>query len=192
MRTILFLVPDLQCYGYAKQATLLATTLPREQFVVHVGVLGKDGIFSKRLRQTGIPVHSVGASRSWLQGALGLRRLLRELSPDAVQAWGGAVPWAACARSVRLDRCPWKLIAVDPHPRIWLRAAAKVVAHFSHDAERIHYPHTRVISLAVEEHAPTLERAAFLQSCGLPGAARFVLCAGVMVKRHGFREAVWI
>jgi glycosyltransferase involved in cell wall biosynthesis len=192
MHTLLFLVPDLHCHGYAKQAALLATALPRDHFAVHVGVMGQDGVFSERLKQAGMPIHAVGASRSWLQGLFGLRRLLRELSPDAVQAWGGAVRWAGLVRMASLARCTWKLIAVEPPQEIWLRSAAEVVVHFSSDAERIRHPHPRVIPIAVEEQATVLERDTFLESCSLPSDCRFIFCAGAIEKGHGFREAVWI
>jgi glycosyltransferase involved in cell wall biosynthesis len=193
MRTTLFLVPDLSCRGYAKQATLLADALPRDQFAVHIGVLGENGVYSERLKQAQVPVHWLGASRSWVQGHASLQRLLRMLSPDLVQAWSGAVRWAALARIACFRRPQWELVAVEP-PReaIWLRLASNVIMHFPLHAQGADRPSSRVIPLAVEEKLPPLDRESFYRSGGLPADARILLGAGAIEQGHGFREAVWI
>ena len=193
MYTILFVVPDLQCHGYAKQAALLASALPRDQFAVHVGVLSEDGVFSEGLKQAGLPVHFLGSHRSWLHAFFALRCLLRTLTPDLVQSWSSAVCWAACAQRAMLKRRLLPLIAAEPPLHgFWLRQAARAVVHTQYDAGKTRHPQVRIIPPAVEENPAPLQRQAFLRECGLPEDARFILCAGAIEQDHGFREAVWI
>jgi len=113
-RRILLLVPDLGCHGAAKQAKLLASALPREQFTVQVGVAGNDGIFSKSLRDSGVAVHVLGDDPLWLRTLSRLKLLAREFAPHLIQAWSNAIRWAALARLGGFRRPSWKMIAVDP------------------------------------------------------------------------------
>ena len=183
MHTILFLVPDLIGHGYAKQAALLAGALPGNQFVVHVGVLGEDGVFSERLKQADVPIHFLGSTRSWLRPLFAARRLLRSLAPDLVQTWGGAVRWAACAQRAKLGRCLSPLIAVEPPVNgIWPRQAARAVVHSQQDAGKARLPRARIIPPAVEENPIPIQRDALLRDTGLPEDARFILCAGLIEK----------
>jgi glycosyltransferase involved in cell wall biosynthesis len=193
MHTILFLLPDLSCHGYAKQAALLARTLPRDQFAVHVAVLQAGGVFSERLEQAGLSIHVLRGSRTWFHVPIALHRLLRALAPDLVQAWDGAAPWAALARFAMFRRHRWPLVVVEPGLEgISVIQAARIVIHAPHGAGKVRHPRVKIVPPAVEVNPTPLQRQALLRECGLPDDARFVLCAGAIEKGHGFREAVWI
>jgi glycosyltransferase involved in cell wall biosynthesis len=66
------------------------------------------------------------------------------------------------------------------------------VVHSQQDAGKARLPRARIIPPAVEENPIPIQRDALLRDTGLPEDARFILCAGLIEKGCGFREAVWI
>ncbi|HEV3143109.1 MAG TPA: glycosyltransferase [Gemmataceae bacterium] len=190
IRTLLFLVPDLNCHGWAKQAMLLACALPKDQFGVHVGVLGEEGVFLEPLRAAGIPAHLFGARR--LSAWFALKRLLRQLSPELVQTWGSALPWAALAKMARLGWPKWKLLAVDPPKDFWLGLADSVVVSALQQVLENRHCHWHVIPPAVQNASNPSAQDVSHRELALPEGARYILCAGAIEKGHGFRVAVWI
>lgn len=89
MRRILFLVPDLDYRGHARQAMLLATTLPRERFATAVASLGPSGPWANRLTDVGIGLHQFERGHRFdFQHWFALRRVLRDFQPDLIHVWG--------------------------------------------------------------------------------------------------------
>jgi len=198
---ILHLIPDLGCTGTAKQLTTLVLGLPREGFDVHVGLLterkggGRVSIGSNGTH--GIRVHTLGTSQRfdpvccWRLG-----RLIRELRPDIIHAWGPLA--AGCALSAKL-RSPahvviGKALAPFREPgfvqRWSLRRAARVIACGSAEADR--YTRAGVSPSRISIVPPAVPDR--LNSAGngrSSGFTRFVLCAGTLERCKGFRNAIW-
>src|SRR5262245_19586253 len=96
MPKVLFVIPSLQPGGAAKQLTLLAAGLPRDQVQGHVCALGRTGPFAAPLQEAGLAVTVLGwVRRLDLRPVLALRRLMREFDPDVIHAWGTSALWAA-------------------------------------------------------------------------------------------------
>jgi glycosyltransferase involved in cell wall biosynthesis len=89
MQSILFLIPDLNYHGRARQASLLAQALPREQFAVRLLSLRGPGPFSSPLQDGTIPISgSHSRFRFPIENVYALRQLLRTERPALVHVWG--------------------------------------------------------------------------------------------------------
>lgn len=85
---IAFVIPTLDQSGAERQLTLLATGLPRDQFVIKVIALNRGGPFAEQLEAAGIEVEVIGKRfrfdvLTWVR----LRSSLRAFRPDIVQAF---------------------------------------------------------------------------------------------------------
>jgi glycosyltransferase involved in cell wall biosynthesis len=86
---ILFIIPDLGYGGAAKQLSLLASELPRNQFQTRVCVLGMSGYWSAFLASNGVPVEALRWTRAVdARPLLRLRCVVREFQPDVIHVWG--------------------------------------------------------------------------------------------------------
>jgi glycosyltransferase involved in cell wall biosynthesis len=120
MRRILFLLPDLEYHGHARQAALLASGLPRDRFEVAVASLSIAGPMGEPLSQTGIPIHSFQRGhRLDFQHWLALRALLRDWQPDVIHVWGiDALKTLHFASLLRRAALPPIVLSLPPS---WLR-----------------------------------------------------------------------
>src|SRR5262249_6522300 len=212
MHKVLFVTPDLEYRGAAKQLTLLAGGLPRDRFEPRVCVLGRDGPFGQRLRAAGVPVEVLGWTRPFDPAPVwNLRRLVREFRPDVVHAWR---PPALRALGLAAGGAAGRLVVSAPFParagaarpgaldRWLLGRAARVVANGPGEAERcrrLGLPDAQlaVVPPGVEGDAGTPGRGDAemppVSPCpGVPASpCRFLLWAGRLEVHKGFHDAVW-
>src|SRR5258708_22261184 len=74
--------------GAEKQLTLLATRLPRAEFLVHVAVLTRSGPYQAELAAAGIPVTVIDKRFKCDPVAYWkLRRLISDWQPDVLHTW---------------------------------------------------------------------------------------------------------
>ena len=89
MRSILYLLPDLQYRGHARQAALLAPGIRRHFFSPSTFITKGPGPLAEPLRKAGIPVLGHGGQRPFdLENWLALRRLLAADRPELLHVWG--------------------------------------------------------------------------------------------------------
>ncbi|NYT86895.1 glycosyltransferase [Pusillimonas harenae] len=95
--------------GGAETVLYRLVTAPDQNVRHRVISMGEEGVFGPRLREAGIPVHTLHmqSPSGLLKGLWGMYRLLRELKPDVVQTWmyhadliGGLVARLSGVRSV--------------------------------------------------------------------------------------------
>lgn len=90
MRRILYLLPDLDYRGHARQASLLAQGMPRDRFEIAVACLSDRAPMAEPLSRSAIPVHCLHRGyrfdfHHWFR----LRRLVQDFQPDLIHVWGG-------------------------------------------------------------------------------------------------------
>lgn len=194
---ILFVIPDLDCSGAAKQLTLLAPALPREHFEVRVCAIGSDGPFGAVLQKAGIGVEILGWRR-WVElGALGRwRRLLADYKPDIVHAWRpGALrflnPLSGCAPDRLAVGAPlaarWK--RMPTLDRWLLRRAGLVVASSPGEAERCRQLGVSPETIALVPPAVYVPQPA--TATGETNRPARLICVGPLEPHKGYRDAVW-
>jgi glycosyltransferase involved in cell wall biosynthesis len=89
MRSILYLLPDLDFRGHARHASLLASALSRDQFNLQVLSLRGPGPFAKPIRSAGANVLDHGnRARFGVENWFTLRTLLAVQRPELVHVWG--------------------------------------------------------------------------------------------------------
>jgi glycosyltransferase involved in cell wall biosynthesis len=198
---ILYLIPDLEHGGAARQLTLLATGLPRERFEVCVCVLSHGGPLLEPLKRHSIRLEVLGWHRVFDPSSLvRLGRLVRDFRPDVVHGWRplalrvmGLLPVFGRRRrcvsapfdlSRRCDQLSWldrklvrrvpSLVAFNPREVDWCR--------------RLGVPEQRVVRV-LPAVAPQAAPAAKLAD--VPAEARCIVCIGPLESAKGFRDAVW-
>ena len=116
---ILEIIPTLDRSGAEKQLVLLAASLPKDEFDVHVAVLTRTGPLEAELKASGVAYTLIGKRWKFDPFAyLRLKSLIRRLQPDLVHTWlfaansYGRQAAIACGvkRIVVGERCvdPWK------------------------------------------------------------------------------------
>ena len=86
-RTILHCIPTMGGGGAERQLTYLARELGRLGWAVHIAVM-RRGPNWDRLEASGAVIHELTLSSAYDWRALGaLRRIVREVRPDLIQAW---------------------------------------------------------------------------------------------------------
>lgn len=200
MRTVLFVISNLEYGGAARQLMLLAAGLPRETFRIRVLVLGTETPWTEALRAEGGEVETLGWRRPFdVLPFLELRRRMRSQRPEVVHVWGAAALRAVVlSGSRRVNRLLVSAVltpATRPsHLDRWLlRRVAGAIAFGATDAERyrrvgVPNAHITVAAPAVLLPAETGERAE------LPGIApgeRILVGVGPIEQHKGFREGVW-
>ncbi len=210
MRTVLFVIPSLEYSGAARQLTLLASGLPRDQFAPRVCVLGRGGPLAETLRAAGVAVEVLDWHR-WFDVApfLHLRRQVRS-GAAIVHVWGPTVLRAVglCAgrTSSRLvvsaPLAPRERHGKQTHQLSWfdrrlLARMDRLVLSGAAEAERcrrlgVDDKKLRVIPPGVvipDAAAPE----ATIPETGPPpwGSARTLVCLGPLEPYKGFYDAIW-
>jgi len=207
-KRILQIIPSLDQAGAEKQLVLLAASLARDEFDVHVCALTRGGPLASSLAEAGIPCTIIG--KRWRLDPMAYSRLRRHvncLRPDLVQTWMfaayayGRAAALACGvrRIVACERCvdPWKgdlQLAID---RLLARRTDRIVANSP--AVRDFYvdhglPAERfeIIPNGVPESQPsTRERGQLLAELGLPADARLVGLVGRLWRQKRIKDAIW-
>ena len=208
MPPILFLLPDLAYRGHARQASLLASSLPGTRFAVSGFSLNGSGPFSASFQRAGAPIHGSGGQRFLdLQGVLFLRRRLTLNRPSLIHAWGldslRALRWATL-----LKRSLLPPLVVSLHSTVlkkkrlrWidrrLLAGARAIV-VANEAERsaflaagIPAAKLRVVRPGVPLPDSPSDGTAFRLSLGIPADARLLMGVGHFNAPDRFFEAVW-
>jgi glycosyltransferase involved in cell wall biosynthesis len=198
VRKVLFVLSNLAYGGAARQACLLAASLPREAFGVRVVVLGPSSPWADKLRAAGLLVHVLDRHRAFdVRPFLELRALVREQVPSQAHVWDGpalrAVVLSGAARPGQL----FVSAALPPSGPSWLdrwllRGAGRVVAFGQAEAQRyarlgVAPERLSALPRAVEPAVPC----APAELAGLPARARVVLGIGPLERHKGFRAGTW-
>lgn len=200
MRTILFVLPNLEYRGAARQMSLLAAGLARESFRVRVAVLGLETPWTASLRGEGVEVEVLGWLRPFdVLPFVRLRRLVRSLRPDVLHVWGVAALRAVVLTGSRPVNRLLISDALSFAQRIgrldrWLLQRAEgVIAFGAAEAERyrrLGIADTRLTVVSPAMPIPTVsDKPADLP--GMPTNDRLLLGLGPIEQHKGFREAVW-
>jgi glycosyltransferase involved in cell wall biosynthesis len=208
MHKALFLLPNLDYHGDARQATLLATVLPRDRFAIEFVSMAGAGPFASVLKGAGIPLHGTRGERFFdLEDWIGLRRLIAARQPDVLHVWGVPVLRAlgiatfgrrrnlppivlhSAGRAIRKGRLGW-------WDRRLLRRAARVVATDETEREALRTAgldpnQITVIPPAVAAVRPPADPVALRRGWGLAENARLVVCICRMDTAEPGRIALW-
>jgi len=208
MPKALFLVPNLDYHGDARQSTLLATVLPRDRFAVELVSMAGAGPFAATLKAAGIPLHGTRGERFFdLEDWIGLRRLIAAREPDVLHVWGvpalralGIATFGrrrtlppivlhSAGRAIRKGRFGW-------WDRRLIRRAARVIA--TDEAERealriagLDSKQLVIIPPAVAAVPPPADPVGVRREWELPDRARLVACVCRMDSAEPGRTALW-
>lgn len=202
---ILYLIPDLDFEGAARQLTLLAAGLPagiKRQVVALGDVVG----FNPELKSRGVAVECLGWRRSIdLQPLWRLRTLLRECRPDLIHAWrpaslrllrllggwsGPVILSMPFARGQRANRLGWL-------ERWLLRGAHRLIVQSKAEAEACRWLGMRaeqivMIPPGVAAAAEPAPRAKLEGIIGQKlGNAQVIACLGMQERYKGYSDAIW-
>jgi glycosyltransferase involved in cell wall biosynthesis len=208
MRKVLFLLPNLDYHGDARQATLLATVLPPDRFAVEFVSMAGAGPFAAVLKGAGIPLHGSRGERFFdLEDWLGLRGLIAAREPDELHVWGAPALRAlgiatfgrrrylppivlhSAGRAIRKGRFGW-------WDRRLIRRAARVIAADQAEREALRMAglepkQVTVIPPAIAAAPPPANPVSLRRSWGLPESARLVACVCRMDSAEPGRTALW-
>jgi glycosyltransferase involved in cell wall biosynthesis len=206
MNKLLFVLPDLEYNGAARQMLYLATGLPRDRFELRVCVLGQTGPWRADLVRAGIPVDALGWHRALdIKPLSALRGIIRSFRPDVIHVWRMPALRAVLLAGFGM---PGRLIvssavsATTTHgiarrlvDRCLLRQADKIVAGGAHEWQVLQILGVdpgRIAQVApAVAPAPPQESSSIRAALGLPLDVRLIACIGPLESEKGFRDAIW-
>jgi glycosyltransferase involved in cell wall biosynthesis len=205
---IAFVIPTLDRSGAEKQLSLLATRLPRGEFVPHVFALTRGGPYEAELHAAQVPVTVLG--KRWKFDPWAWRRLKSALTaflPDIVHTWlfaGNAygrlaLPNRPSPRVVVSERCVdswkagWQLWLdrqlVDVTDRVVGNSQSVVEFYAEHGVPR---NKLCCIPNGVEIPPPAhVDREAQLEVLGFPPEAFVIGCIGRLAVQKRVRDVIW-
>ncbi len=208
MQRVLQIIPTLDWAGGERQACLLATRLPRDQFEVHVCALKGPGPLADELREGDIPVTVVDQrSNLCLQAFWQFKEHLRQLRPELIHAWTTAAnpltqaagEWCGLRRWIISQRCEparqgclaraFARLLRPGWQRIVVNNGDTRDACLRHGLppESLHVvPHGVVLP-----EPPVTTRRQFLDQLGLPEEARVVGLVGRLSPEKRLKDAIW-
>jgi glycosyltransferase involved in cell wall biosynthesis len=206
-KRILHIIPTLDRAGAEKQLTLLARSLPRDEFEVHVCALTRGGPLLADLQAAGIPATVLG--KRWRldpHAFWRLCRLIKQLRPDLVHTWifaanayGRAAAMMAGVKClVAAERCvdPWKSWELWFDRRL-AKHTARIVANSQgvrdfYVAKGIPAEKIEVIPNGIPPAPPSGgARQEILAELGLPERARLVGLIGRLWPQKRVKDAIW-
>jgi glycosyltransferase involved in cell wall biosynthesis len=201
MRRILFLLPDFDYRGHARQASLLASGLPRDRFEVAVASLSGAGPMSEPLATAGIPIHCFQRGhRLDFQHWLALRTLLRDWRPDLIHVWSlGAIRTLRYASFLRRAALPPMVVSLPPsqlriHRLTWwerrLIASVKVFIGTC-DADRIAFAAAGLPVEKIQVIRPGISCSRLSERIDLPDGP-ILMTAGHMQGFGRLMDSVWV
>lgn len=207
-RRILHIIPTLERGGAEKQLVLLATSLPREEFDVHVCALTRGGPLEADLRAAGIPLTIIG--KRWKVDPLAwwqLRRHIAQLQPDIVQTWlftanaygRTAARAAGVKKIVASERCvdSWKGTHELWIDRLLARRTDAIVCNSRgveqfYRGQGIDASKLRVIHNGIGPAAPSgATRDELLAELGLPSNVRLIGAVGRLWQQKRIKDLIW-
>ncbi len=86
---LMHIITGLEIGGAERSLHELLRATDRDQSVVEVVCLTREGPIGERIRALGVPVHALGLSRSMPNplGIVRLSRMIRRFRPDVIQTW---------------------------------------------------------------------------------------------------------
>jgi glycosyltransferase involved in cell wall biosynthesis len=206
MIKVLFIVPNLETNGIARQATRLAAGLGRERFDVRICILGRSGPWEAKVANAGVGIEKIGWTRPVdLRPIARLVGVARSFRPHVIHAYGLAAMTAGVL--VRLSAGGRLLLssfapgvpngqAASWRNRSLLRRANHIIAGGPCEAslaQEAGVSSTRIVKIrpavgAVDPLPPPEVR----ESLGLPPDARLIACIGPLEYRKGFYNAIWV
>lgn len=205
---LLFVIPNLDYMGAARQLVLLAMGLPRERFALRVCVLGKSSPWVETLRAAGVEVEVLAWSRIFdLRPWITLLQQVRAFQPEVLHVWNFPRPWmgsvlrrwAGAARLIVSDFPP----ARDEHSQLhwldrrWVHSKKyQVVVHGLAEAERcrrLGLTEDCIVQIPLAVALPTTsaESGEVRRTLGLPLQARLIIGTGPLEPHKGFHDAIW-
>jgi glycosyltransferase involved in cell wall biosynthesis len=205
---LLHVLPACDHSGAAKQLGLLAAGLPREDFAVHLCLLGRSG--SERPPRQPNGVTNLGSRWNFDPRAVWqLKILIERFRPDVVHAW--APPANACGwAALRLSRHrPGALVAgyrgVEPWRTGWQmhveRRVGRSAQRLTANSPGVRDFYTRcglprgkfhVITNGVAPPAPSATtRRQLLAELGLPESSRLIGMVGRLTLHKRIKDAIW-
>lgn len=206
---ILEIITALDRGGTAKQFSLLATALPRDQFEVHVCALDRGGPRADDLRAKEIPVTVIGRSWKFDPAAyFRLKRQIAKLKPDIVHTWLFAANtygrYAALGAGVKhviageqcVDRWKvWHELALD---RRLARRTERIVANSSgvvdfYVSKGLPAGKFVVIPSGVppQPAMPSGSRQELLAELGLPADTLLIGAIGPLLPHQRLKDLIW-
>ena len=206
-KKILQIIPTLDRSGAEKQMTLLARSLPREEFEVHVAALTRGGPMLAELKSAGVPVTILGKRWKFDPHAFWkLFRLVRGLKPDLIHTWlfaantygraAGVLAGVKCL--VAGERCvdPWKTWELW-FDRWLARHTSRIAANSEgvrefYAARGIPAEKIEVIPNGIPlPPACSTTRQEILAELGIPSTARLVGLIGRLWPQKRVKDALW-
>jgi len=206
-KKILQIIPTLDRSGAEKQMTLLARSLPREEFEVHVAALTRGGPMLAELKSAGVPVTILGKRWKFDPHAFWkLFRLVRGLKPDLIHTWlfaantygraAGVLAGVKCL--VAGERCvdPWKTWELW-FDRWLARHTSRIAANSEgvrefYAARGIPAEKIEVIPNGIPPPpACSTTRQEILAELGIPSTARPVGLIGRLWPQKRVKDALW-
>ena len=202
---LLFLIPNLDYHGAAKQLMLLALGLPRQRFTLRVCTFGPPTPWAETLRAAGVEVEAFCRERPFDPGSwLRLGRSVRRFRPDIVHTWG----LAALGIGLCLRRWSGGRLVISaglpvgerpPRPGWFEQWAARcgdyhVIVGGSAEAERWRLrgtPEDRIVQIPPGVVESPAEAVSVRESLGLPAGVRLLVGIGPVERHKGFYDAVW-
>ena len=209
MRTrLLLIIPTMDCGGAEKQLALLARSLPKTEFEVHVCLLTRDGPRSQELRDAGIPVTVIGKRFKADPSALfRLKRFIVEFSPDIVHTWIFAANSFGRAAAL-LAKVPVILGSercVDPWKRWWhfaidryLAGRCSAITTNSNGVRDFYVSHGiaadrfRVIANGIAPlDSKPISRDEAYSRLGVAPSRKLILAVGRLWPQKRYRDLIW-
>jgi glycosyltransferase involved in cell wall biosynthesis len=202
---VFLIISDLAFSGTGRQLALLASGLPRDQFDIHVGVLGPDGPLGESLRSAGVEFTPLGWTRLIdARPVWRLRQLVKAIRPEVIHAWG----LTALRASLTIGDQPRLLVSTGNLPRgnpiranvldRWvLHRTDRVVARNPievHSYEQLGVAREKICVIAPgvsSEESPGVDSRAFRLAHHLPENARLLIGVGPLERDKGFHDAIW-
>lgn len=198
--TALFVLPDLEYRGIAKQACELIKALPREQWRLQVCALGKSGSWRDELQQLGVKVDVLHRRGWWdVSAHYQLHQLSKQHNPEMVHVWG-----MSTLRTLALTgwkgRCLVTPCLTEKSEQSWCRIVDRwLLKRADHVLPLGHVDAhwCRQWEIAPEKMTPLTPSLAVrslpasAQLSGVPDDAKVILCVGRLEMHKGFQETIW-
>lgn len=205
---ITYLIPTLDQSGAEKQLTLLASRLPREEFLPRVIALTRGGPYESVLAAADVPVTILGKRWKFDPGAW--RRLKRELhrqAPDILHTWLFAanaygrlsLPAHTPVRRVVSERCvdTWKAGWQLWLDRRLISRTDKLIGNSPSVVEfytQLGMPAERCLCIPNGIEMPPADRSQrreLLASLGIPESAYVIVSIGRLAEQKRVRDLIW-
>lgn len=208
-QSVFFLVPELNSCGEGATARVLAAALPADQFRVTVGLLGRAAEPEMEdLKAAGIAIIRVSIRHAMdFVGVRGLRRVVREIQPDIIHAWGERATRAVrslLAHDASFGNIPRLVVSEAANSGGglggWLaarqmRRADRVIPRTRADGDRyrrlgVPAEQLTLIAPAVPAPASAPDPEAIRRELDLPSSARLIVASGVSEAGIGPKDAI--